>query len=248
MSGRRTAIATALLCALAISAIAASSASAGGNIYTCVKVEEGAEFDDQHCTSKVGVLEYKHELIEGWTWVRQTNANTASETTAAQVVKLLGALSGVVTEVQCTTAEGEGEIGNEGTSASGTGTVEYTGCTVTKPAGKGCKVSGGEITTNLLALTTAGQTGTNVKISPNSGTEFASVKIESCSVPALNNTFPVTGSLIATANGAVLSTTHSGITSQNTLKFGGVKAGIEAAGTMYMFNFFEPNRAISVTP
>ncbi|HET7445872.1 MAG TPA: hypothetical protein VFJ57_14575, partial [Solirubrobacterales bacterium] len=46
-----------------------------------------------------------------------------------------------------------------------------------------------------------------------------------------NNTFPVTGSLKLTPSGATLTTTHAGITEQNTLKFGGVKAGLESSLT-----------------
>ena len=161
-------------------------------------------------------------------------AKTASETTAASVAKLKGALSGVVTEVQCTTVGGSGELTNSAASVSGTGTIEYTGCTVTLPAGKGCKVTGGAVTTKNLAATTSGQGKNEVKFTPNEGTEFASIPIEGCSNEALNNTFPVTGSLVATATGATLSTTHAGVTAQNTLKFGGVKAGLEGTITISM--------------
>lgn len=34
---------------------------------------------------------------------------------------------------------------NEATWAQGTGTINYSGCTVSKPAGKGCVVSGGAV-------------------------------------------------------------------------------------------------------
>lgn len=157
--------------------------------------------------------------------------NPAVHTTSSAVSKLRGAVSRIETEVQCTIVEGLGKATNAAASVSGTGTLEYSGCTVTKPAGKGCVVSGGRVNTKKLAATTVGQAANTVRFTPFEGTEFASIKIESCSVGVLNNTFPVTGSLVATATGATLSTTHTGVTAQNTLEFGGVKAGLEGAIT-----------------
>lgn len=54
--------------------------------------------------------------------------------------KLKGALAGVVTEIQCTTVEGTGSLTNAASSATGTGTLKFSGCTVTKPEGKVAKL------------------------------------------------------------------------------------------------------------
>jgi hypothetical protein len=173
-------------------------------------------------------------LIVGATSVSGTNAKTASATAAATVQKLKGALSGVVTEIQCTGSSGSGSLTNAAESVSSTGVIEFSGCSVTAPAGKGCVVTGGKITTKELASTTVGQAAGKLKVSPASGTEFATVSISSCSIAALNNSFPITGSFVASISGATITTTHEGITTQNTLKFGGVKAGIEGATTTSM--------------
>jgi hypothetical protein len=163
-----------------------------------------------------------------------TNAKTASGTTASTVSKLKGTLSGLETEVQCTGLHGTGVLRNTATNVSGTGTITYTGCTVTKPAGRECKVKNGTVTTNLLKAGTIA-TANKLEFKPNSGTEFAKVPIEGC----LNNKppaaeYPVSGSLVANTSGATTTTEHGAITTQGTLTFGGNAAGIEGALTISM--------------
>lgn len=87
------------------------------------------------------------------------------------------------------------------------------------------------ITTEQLTATTEGQED-STKFQPQSGTKFADIKIEACSVEPLNNTFPVTGSAKSAGSaGATLTITHAEMTAQNTLKFGGQKAGIDGTLT-----------------
>jgi hypothetical protein len=227
----KSAIALAVLCACAFSAFATQSAVAEQKAFTCENVGAGA-FADAHCVTANPGGEYGHAEIVNSVFASATNARTASETTTAAVSKLKGTLSGVITEVQCTTVGGWGKITNAAASVTGTGVLEYSGCTVTLPAGKGCVVNGGRVNTKKLTATTVGQAANAVEVTPSEGAEFAGVKIESCSVGVLNNTFPVTGSLVATANGATLNTAHAGITTQNTLRLGGNTAGLEGAITI----------------
>lgn len=236
MLRRKATLGIVALCVIALGAFAASSASAAKRAYLCAAntVFGQTQFLDSHCTVAAEPTDtgLKHELIIGGKKIKITNVNTASGTTAAALSSLKGALSGVETEIQCTAVEGEGELTNTETSVSGTATAGYSGCSVTKPSGKGCKVKGGAVTTKELSATTVGQTENNVQFTPKSGTEFASIPIEGCSVESLNNTFPVTGSLVATAAGATLTTVHAAITVQNALKFGGVKAGLNGTVTV----------------
>jgi hypothetical protein len=232
MSVRSYVTGAATLLTIVVSAIAAQPAFAEQTAYECSPSAPTKTFSDAHCLS--GGSSFGHVKIpEGTTEVTATNAKTASGTTAAAVGKLKGSLAGVETEIQCTTDK---SIGAKITVTLFHITVDIifgkSGCTVTKPAGKGCVVSGGTIETNELQATTLGQTAGHVKITPAKGTEFASIKIEKCETPALNNTFPVTGSLVANASGATISTTHAAITAQETLEFGGVEAGLEGAVTM----------------
>jgi hypothetical protein len=252
MSRRKSVIGIAVLFALVVSAFAASSASAEDRAYNCEQVLSGTHGfaeNDGHCvTPSVGTGKgFIHVLTSGTTTIVGTNAKTASSTTAAAKSILRGTLSGLETELECTTVGGSGSLTNAATSVSGTGTIEYSGCVVLKPAGRGCKVTNGKVTTNSLSATTVGQTGTNLKFAPASGTEFAGVSLESC----LNNkpptaVYPVSGSLVASTSGATTTTTEAGITAQGTLTFGGNPSGLEGALTISMSGGSGP--AISLTP
>jgi hypothetical protein len=238
MIGRKSVLGVVVLCALAFSAFAAGNASASFQIAVeCAP--GGTGFGDAHCV-EAGVT-HGHAAIPAsptWTLIDGTNAKTASGTTAAAPSRLKGKLSGVETELECTGLSGEGELMNnsgEGTEwVEGKGKIHYTGCSVTKPAGKGCKVKGSKVDTEELSATTKGQAASKLAFSP-VGEKFANITIEGCSVAALNNTFPVTGSLVADTNGATTTTTHAGITAQKTLTFGGNPAGLEGALTITMF-------------
>ena len=231
MNGRKSVLGIAVLCALVLGAFAAASASAEQRAYKCT---EGTtkQFSDEHCLVPSGSGAFEHKLLEGETAITGTNAKTAEGTSVASVSKLAGSLSGVVTELQCTGLSGTGQLTNAAASVTGTGVITYSGCSVTKPAGKGCVVKNGEVVTATLKGTTVGQAAGKLKFTPNTGETFASITIEKCSIASLNNTFPVQGSLVANTSGATTTTTHAGITEQGTLKFGGVKAGLEGALTI----------------
>lgn len=244
MSKRKTAIGIAVLFALALSAFSAASASAatsGTTAFTCVKDEKGSFFGEHCLTTGGGTVKYKHVAIkqDQKTTGTATNANTTEETKAARKSILKGVISGVVTEIQCPEVHGEGTFENklsgEEHFATAEGRLHYTGCVVTAPAGKGCIVKAeggveGTITTeNLLGTTTKEM---SAEIKPKEGTTFTTIRIEGCSVGALNNTFPVQGSLVAQINGATLTSTHAEITTQGTLKFAGQKAGLDGALTL----------------
>lgn len=230
---RRSTSAIAVLCALALSAFAADSAAAEQRAYVCAL--GGSGFSDAHCNVKGGFL-YGHELIESPTLVVGSNLNTANSTSTAATSNLRGQIAGVITEIRCTEVGASGSISNEAfveTWAEGIIGITYGGCSVTAPGGRGCLVEGGKITTSTLAPTTRFQAAGNVKIVPFIGTELASVRIKGCAGEAPPaGKYPVTGSFVASASGATLTTTHAKVTEQNTLKFAGAKAGIEGALTL----------------
>lgn len=236
MGIRKSILGAAVLFALAFCAFGAANASAAGTTaFTCVKESPGGLFGEHCLTSGSGSAEYRHVAFEGETTSIATNANTAEGTTAASPAILKGTAAGVGVAIKCTTVGGEGPVKNAETAGGEMyvhteGSFQFTGCEVTSPAGKGCKVNGGAFTTTTLTGTSEGQ-GDAVKITPKGGTEFGSVKIEGCSIAGLNNTFPISGSLKAEVNGATLTMTHEGSTTQGTLKFAGGKAGLEGAIT-----------------
>lgn len=222
------------LCALAFSAVAVQSAAGaikGTTGFTCKEKKEagGVGFADAHCREAVASgAKFEHVVIP-------ENVTTEGRGINTTVGKLQGSISGVLVELQATevetTATGTNRKTAEGEHFSeGTGLTEFRGVTVTKPAGKGCKVPGGTLTTNKLKATNLGQ-GMEGKLEPVEGTTFLTVPIEGCTVESLNNKFLVTGSIKCPGTGATVECTHAATTAQATLKFGGQKAGIEVVTT-----------------
>lgn len=239
MIGRRAVIGASILCALAVSAFTAVSASAapsGTRSFTCAKVGVPGTFKDAHCLQEeVTDPGYTHVPYTKKTAAVFPNSNVAQSTTASQPAILKSTVAGVKTAIECTTVGGSGTIENvasgEESWVSGTATVEYSGCTVTEPAGKGCVVKGGKFITNELTATTKGQ-GMGISIAPTTGTTISEITIEKCSIGALNSTFAVTGSIPFPISGPTLIVTDEFVTAANTLKFGGQKAGLDGAVTV----------------
>ncbi|HET7445875.1 MAG TPA: hypothetical protein VFJ57_14590 [Solirubrobacterales bacterium] len=205
----------------------ASASASGTTAYLCASAAFGGEqFSDQECRfgHTGGTSGYKHIEI--------SEATTAASATGEILGwTLKGALSGVEAVINCGSVTGVGTMSNftnvsKEMVARGSGTITFTSCSVLKPAGKECHTSGG--VTKTLEATTEGQ-GMAVRVAPTSGTEIASIQIEGCTVKALNLKFPLSGSLRLTPNGTTLTATHAGVTTENTLKFGGVKAGLEGS-------------------
>ncbi|HET7444811.1 MAG TPA: hypothetical protein VFJ57_09155 [Solirubrobacterales bacterium] len=189
----------------------------------------------RHCLKTGFGLKAKHvEIKEGEeTTGTVTNFNTTAETIAGQSAILTGALAGVATEISCWEVHGQGTFENKTELtemlAHLDGFLHLTNCVVKKPSEKGCKIPEETITTQqLTARTTSAASG---EVKPKEGTKIADIKIEGCSIPGLNNTFPVTGALKVQISGATWTSTESQVTTDNTLKFGGVKAGLESALT-----------------
>lgn len=247
MSRRKSVIGIAALLALVVCAFAAANASAESKAFECSKSATSLTFPDAHCVPGGSGSVYGHKSIaEGVsTSITGSNEKTASSTTASSKAILKGTLSGLETELECSTVTGSGSMKNGATSVTGTGQITYSGCTVTKPA-RECKVKEGKVVTKNLEATTASQTGTNLKFKPEgAATEFAAINIEGCknNVPPAN-AYPVSGSLVATTNGATTSTTETGVTGQGTLTFGGNPAGLEGTITI---NAQETGNALSLT-
>jgi hypothetical protein len=231
MFGRKAVIGICCGIALLGSAALASNASAF-RWQTCVP--GGFGFGDAHCTR--GLIGFHHEAIPGpgHTPMGMGNGATNEETTAAEPWKLEGTISGFETAIECTSVEGTGWVENteEPTSAIGSVTLTYTGCSVPKPAGIGCKVKEGKIAgqeTTFKAIEAEA-----IEVKP-VGTKLASITIEGCSTAALNKTFPLTGHYLVKPKGATWATSHALGTGQGTLVFGGQVAGQELVQTLRMF-------------
>jgi len=257
MNGRRAIVGLCMLCALLASAFAAQSASAitGTTAVTCkagAGDTGGATFDTAHCLPGEAAGGFGHYKIAEGTATELTG-QAGSETT-----KLKALVGGVQTTFTSTELTGTGTVENKvevgGANAKEhythfTGTIIYqnvtispfTKCFVYTDEG-GLVGAQGVVDTVKLTATTTGQ-GDALKFTPDTGTVFARFWILDKNKKtsgeggecAISGTFSVSGSVIATPEGATATTTHAKVTEQNTLKMGTgeptIKAGIEGSVT-----------------
>lgn len=254
MTGRKM-VGLCTLCALFFGTCAIQSAAAtkGTTAFTCKAVTPSggtAGFSREHCKPEDAVgsfAGYEHVAIAENT---TTQISASNETTigGTAVTKIASTQSGITLELQATGLHGEGWVRNEKDSepnehyVHGEVSLVYTGVTVTKPAGKGCKIytdaAGtkwieGVIDTEPLTFTTTGQ-GDFIKIEPAklSGGLFATFIIEGCTVAALNGTYKLQGSVKGTPDGATTNFTLAATTEQGTLTLRGQKTGIDGSLTI----------------
>jgi hypothetical protein len=238
MTKLKTMFGLCVMAALAVCAFAAQGASAQTAFECASAGGTGAGFKDAHCKEATASgAAFKHvALPAGANGITLTNLTTGG---ARSTGKLKSVQSGVTLELQSTEIEGTGTMENNvGGWAEGSGTILFKNVTVTLPAGKGCEVVGGSVTTNKLAGTTQGLTN-ELKFSPFTGTTFATFEIKGCSVTALNHVYTATGSVKGTTNGATTEFVHgqttptkTGTTGQETLKLFGQNAGLEGSVTI----------------
>jgi hypothetical protein len=228
----KIALTVGLLSTTAIFAAGVVSASAN-TAYLCSSTALSKTFSDAHCKTSGGTA-YGHVSIpvNTATLVTTTNVTTGTE---RSILKLKSIQSGVTLELQATGVEGTGTLKNlsEGSNTWSVYAPVLTlkGVTVTAPAGKGCVVTGGTITTKELAVTSKELTN-QLKFSPASGTTWAEFLISGCSVAALNHAYNYTGSLIGSTSGSTVTFAHSSSTSQGTFFTSGQKAGLEGSFTL----------------
>jgi hypothetical protein len=190
-----------------------------------------------------------------------SSAKTDKETTAAGTTAFQETIAGAELELQSNNVTGTTVVDKEPavTTVSsitnkkdpvtgehyieGTALYHYAEVKVTKPAGKGCKVFTDEEATKTkgaegvvdvhLNFTTKGQ-GDFIKFEGATGTQFATFFIE-CTTKvgeALEGTWTITGSAKCPPTGATIVCSHTEITTQNTLKGKGSKAGLEGPLTI----------------
>jgi hypothetical protein len=263
MNGRKAVVGLCMLCALVFSAFAAQSASAvtkGTTAYTCVK--GAGNFLTEHCVVGETGGTYGHVEIPKDTTTEITGSNSKSNgtTTGPESARLKETIGGVETELVSEEVSGSGWMTNAQAAngehfAHGEGTITYSKVKVTKPAGKGCEVfadNGGTkgekemVTTNALKATTKEQE-MFVKFEPAAGAVFATFFIEcTTKVAALEGTWEITGSLKCPTNGATIKCDHNEITTQNTLKGKGNKAGL--AGPLTLIGKDGPKGDVTYNP
>jgi hypothetical protein len=246
MKGRRVALTVCTVAALIFGAsVAPSAAASGTTVFTCVKTLEGS-FKGAHCLEGAGGERYEHVKSNPNTETEftVTNSNTTEETSAARQTIIHETIAGAELELRATTVNGEGTVQNREEGAEmwfeGSGTIKYTGVTVAKPAGKGCKVftdtpektKGAEGAIDVSVKATSRGQGDFAKFEPASGTTFSTFFVEcTTKVAALEGTWEITGSFKCPASGATIVCSGKEVTEQGTLKGKGAKMGLDGAFT-----------------
>jgi hypothetical protein len=255
MNGRRAIVGLCMLCALLFSAFAAQSASAASNgttIFTCVKGAPVKDFVKEHCKAgDVGTKEYGHVAVaaETTTELELSNEKVDAATTGPVGSVFQETLAGAELELTSPKVTGTGgSITNKVDPVTGehyfegTALYHYAEVKVPKPKEKGCDVytdneakeKGAKGVVDVhLKFTTKGQ-GDFIKFEPATGTAFATFFVE-CTTKLgapLEGTWEITGSVKCPVNGATILCTHAEVTTQNTLKGKGGKAGIEGPITV----------------
>jgi hypothetical protein len=200
MNARRDVVGIAVLFALFASTLGSTTASASGT--TAFKCLEGGGSHNTNAHCDPGTTgTYGHVAVSPGTPGLFTDSNLANA--AIQTV-----LAGVAVEVVCTSVMSGGTLTNKeaGGEMFGHGTeisIEFSGCTVSKPAGQGCKVSGGKfVLPNVTSSTTVNASGEMVvKYTPTSGETFGEIALEGCKAAFLNMTLPLKGSFTSAPSG-----------------------------------------------
>lgn len=182
MFGRGAVIGLSLLCALALCAFAAPSASAiGTTAFTCVEKTGEEGFSDEHCDSAAtgASVKFVHKELKGQPIV-VSNEKTTEETKGSAPFVLLWSLAGTQFEVVCTKVSGSGGLENKEVEktvqAVGTSQIEYTGCTVPKPSK--CKVKEPIVQNSNFTTYEASEAEMGVELSPKEKGIFLSLTLE----------------------------------------------------------------------
>jgi hypothetical protein len=222
MTVRKAMLGLCVICALLVSAVAASGAGATVQSFTCSQNAPVKAFSTATCDSPLKGTTWGHESF-GTTETKVTTLNTGNSVLKATVA---GA-SVVLTSTSLTSEEGKMHNVGPGTEVTGTGKIKYEHVT----ANHGCKVTGTAsevVTTKLLhAHTTSASTLT---FEPNSGTEFAEFTLSGCEAgfAFLNHAWHVTGKVVGEVKGATTVFKHTTVTTAGTLFVeGNVAAGLE---------------------
>jgi hypothetical protein len=256
MKRNRAIIGLCVFCALALSAIAAQSATAttkGTTAFTCKKAEGG--FTDAHCKS-AGSGGFKHEVVPENT---KTEVLVSNETTNGERQPLIFkvTIAGTPIEVRAATVNSVvASIENKKAASgehyvSGTDMISVTNVTVPPPCkvfafgtggtgGPGEKGTEGTIILHVLTATTEGQ-GDSLKFSPASGSVVAEFFLENC-----GGTIKAIGSVSCTPEGATCNFNHIATTTAGTLRANtaaGPKVGIE--GTLTFSGRTSPEQAFT---
>jgi hypothetical protein len=130
-------LACAVVCAFGAGSALAAETTAG----ECVKDGGAKDFADAHCNTEKFGGEFGHVLFENGKPIEITAVNDLTGTAPNFVFE--GKANAILFRVECTGVAATGTVTNNAVGAVtwGAFTAEFTGCTLQKPEGGGCKGS-----------------------------------------------------------------------------------------------------------
>jgi len=212
----------------AVGAFAASSASAAEyTLHECKTFVSGTETATRYTSNTCETV----STSGGFQTVPfAVNTPVAVTATATSNFTLAATVAGIPFEIQCTGIESpnqkatnevvEGKMVVHGTG----GKTKFTGCHVTKPAGRNCHVPE-TLETETLTSITDSTGGTTFK--PASGETFITIPVTECTSEALNGNKAVKGT--ARSARVTAATQQFSSTSGSSLTFGGQPATFEGS-------------------
>jgi hypothetical protein len=181
----------------------------------------GTFYKEKQCTTKDNLNGKFHWLIteqRNWFFTRWLVGSTQDISGTVGGVKFTVSCEAVTSSGEAENFEEEGEelfIGKEMV-------VEYTKCTVTAPAGKGCKVAEPIKTTKLKsAVVSEPEEQSRIKLEPESGTNFATITVSGCSISGLNGEKTIEGTITGVVPSSELWMLEFTSTSGSALKMAG---------------------------
>jgi hypothetical protein len=211
-----------LFAVLAVGAVASASASAL-HWYYCQNLANGASlYENPLCT--------KDSAGHTGNWELKKLTGLLSITSQGGVQKLRVEVVTIPIEIECKKVDNNGWIENPAGGGNGIGLVLvlYLACTVPKPAGGKCEITGGSIHAYAnIELSTIGTTSVALFTPDPAGTPFVEIPFEKCTNSGLNKKFKVEGEAVGLVENATSEVIFDAKGVNNKLKFGGEIAEYE---------------------
>lgn len=195
MSRRIAGLATLVLLALCVGAVAGDRAAASNlELHECWNASITSfslvRYANSECTTE--------KAGGAWGW-KLTSEAVSGTVSMAGSSSLAATVAGIKFRIECSGLNGSGSGENSGGKILGTGiVVHYTGCTVPEPTGGKCSVAE-ELSTNSLK---AESNGTKIKYVPTSGATYMTISVSGATCPeALKGTKEVKGQATAAVEG-----------------------------------------------
>lgn len=219
--GSHIGMASALGLIVALMLVFAAAPAFGSEVLnwnSCKKTPGTGSYEDAACSKALSGGNYSWAALSAETPFKSQGALHRIKTVQ----------SGVVMEITCISASGEGQLANGETGALVSGYHPiYNNCSVTAPAGKGCKIKENAIAFRATGGYLKSATSQEMWFYPSAGEALAEWNMEGCSISPLNRNYWLKGKYGGLVDNGASSLSVTRESSQSTLNVMGQTAWIE---------------------